>query len=74
MKKLTIAALMLLGSFSVASAGPGINIGVSGQMGLFAASGTETDRGTHGTTTGGNELNSDSEYLYSTDKVGLNTV
>ena len=42
MKKLTIAALMLLGSFSVASAGPGINIGVSGQIGVFEAKATES--------------------------------
>ena len=42
MKKLTIAALMLLGSFSVASAGPGINVGVSGQIGVFEVKATES--------------------------------
>ena len=45
MKKLTIAALMLLGSFSVASAGPGINLGVSGQIGVFEAKATESLNG-----------------------------
>ena len=45
MKKLTIAALMLLGSFSVASAGPGINIGVSSQLGVFEAKAEESING-----------------------------
>jgi hypothetical protein len=63
MKKLTIAILMLFSSFSLASAELGVNVGVSGQMGLFAASGTELDKGTHGTTSGTDESTSDSDYL-----------
>ena len=63
MKKLTIAILMLFSSFSLASAEIGVNVGVSGQMGLFAASGTEFDKGTHGTTSGANETVKDSDYL-----------
>tara|TARA_B100000795_G_scaffold134733_1_gene100647 strand:+ start:124 stop:771 length:648 start_codon:yes stop_codon:yes gene_type:complete len=43
MKKLIIAFLaMSLGSFSIASAERGVNIGVSGQMGVFVADGSET--------------------------------
>ena len=44
MKKLIIAILaMSLGSFSIASAELGVKIGVSGQMGVFAASGQENE-------------------------------
>ena len=44
MKKLIIAFLaMSLGSFSIASAELGVNLGVSGQMGVFAASGQENE-------------------------------
>tara|TARA_B110000444_G_scaffold172488_1_gene161311 strand:+ start:547 stop:1209 length:663 start_codon:yes stop_codon:yes gene_type:complete len=44
MKKLIIAILaMSLGSFSIASAEVGVNIGVSGQMGVFAANGLENE-------------------------------
>jgi hypothetical protein len=47
MKKLIIAFLaMSLGSFSMASAELGVNIGVSGQMGVFVADGSETERDT----------------------------
>jgi len=42
MKKITLAILMLLGTFSIASAELGVNVGVSGQMGVFKASGSET--------------------------------
>ena len=41
MKKITLAILMLLGTFSMASAELGVNIGVSGQLGVFQASATE---------------------------------
>ncbi|MDA7573016.1 hypothetical protein N8745_02000 [Candidatus Pelagibacter sp.] len=41
MKKITLAILMLLGTFSMASAELGVNIGVSGQMGVFQATATE---------------------------------
>ena len=43
MKKLTLAILMLLGSFSMASAELGINVGVSGNVGIFHATGVDTD-------------------------------
>ena len=45
MKKLTIAIMMLLGSFSMASAELGVSIGVSGNLGLYEASGSETEDG-----------------------------
>jgi len=42
MKKITIAILMLLGTYSNASAELGMNVGVSGQMGVFTGQGHET--------------------------------
>ena len=42
MKKITITILLLLGSFSMASAELGINVGVSGQISVFQATGSET--------------------------------
>ena len=49
MKKITIAILMFLGTFSFASAEVGVNVGVSGQLGGFTADAEETmgttDRG-----------------------------
>ena len=47
MKKLMIAIMAItLGSYSTASAELGINLGVSGQMGVFVADGSETEAGT----------------------------
>ena len=46
MKKITLAILMLLGTFSMASAELGVNIGVSGQLGVFQATATETEGST----------------------------
>ena len=43
MKKLTLAILLLLGSFSMASAELGINVGVSGNVGIFHATGVDND-------------------------------
>jgi hypothetical protein len=43
MKKLTIAILLLLGSFSMVSAEIGLRIGGSVEVGEFSASGTETE-------------------------------
>ena len=63
MKKLILAAVLAMFASATAYAGPGINIGVSGQLGLFAATATETDVGTNGTTTGSDETNSESEFL-----------
>jgi hypothetical protein len=45
MKKITIAILMLLGTFSMASAELGVNVGVSGQFGYFEATGHENESG-----------------------------
>ena len=48
MKKITIAILMLLGTFSMASAELGVNVGVSANTGVFTAKGNEamgTDEG-----------------------------
>ena len=42
MKKITLAILLLLGTFSIASAEIGVNVGVSGQMGVFTAEAEET--------------------------------
>jgi len=63
MRKLIVTAILTLFSFTSANADLGVNVGISGQMGLFAASATETDTGTDGTTSGANEKNSESEYL-----------
>ena len=63
MKKLITTAFGLLLFINSASAEVGINVGISGQLGLFAATATETDTGSHGTTTGDNETNSDSEFI-----------
>ena len=43
MKKLTLAILLLLGSFSMVSADIGLRIGGSAEVGEFNASGTETE-------------------------------
>lgn len=61
MKKIILAAILTMFASSVAYAG--VNIGVSGQMGLFAGSATENDTGTHGTTSGPDEKNKESDYL-----------
>ena len=42
MKKISIALFMLLGSFSMASAELGVNIGISGNSGVFFADAEET--------------------------------
>jgi len=50
MKKITIAFLMLLGTFSMASAELGVNIGVSGSIGEYKVNGFEsegTERNSH---------------------------
>ena len=61
MKKIILAAILTMFASSVAYAG--VNIGVSGQMGLFAGSATENDTGTHGTTSGPDEKNKEADYL-----------
>ena len=47
MRKITLAAIMALFSFTSVSAGPGINVGVSGHIGLFTASAKEVADETH---------------------------
>jgi hypothetical protein len=51
MRKIAITILIFLGSFSMASAELGVNIGVSGQMGVFHATGLDKDTDTVGTDT-----------------------
>jgi hypothetical protein len=63
MKKLTIAILMLFSSYSLASAEIGVNIGATASTGVFMATATETDSGTHGTTSGHDENNTEDGYL-----------
>lgn len=64
MKKIMLTSLLGLSMFiSQASAELGINIGISGQMGIYAATATEFDEGTNGTTSGPDETNKDSEFL-----------
>ena len=43
MKKITIAIFMMLSTFSIASAELGINVGVSGNIGVYDAAGFEMD-------------------------------
>jgi hypothetical protein len=43
MKKITLAILMILSSFSIASAELGINVGASGLVGLYEVSGKEVE-------------------------------
>ena len=42
MKKITIAILMFFGTFSIASAEVGVNVGVTGNMGVFSVDAEET--------------------------------
>ena len=51
MRKIAITILIFLGSFSMASAELGVNIGISGQMGVFHATGLDKDTNTVGTET-----------------------
>jgi hypothetical protein len=46
MKKILISAFLLLGSFSMASAELGVRVGLSGNMGVFTAVGSENENGT----------------------------
>ena len=63
MKKITTALFLAVFSFTSASAEIGVNVGISGNMGVFVATATELDSGTHGTTSGPDEKRSDSEFL-----------
>ena len=58
MRKLIVTAILTLFSFTSANADLGVNVGISGQMGLFAATATEKN-----TLDVGTETNSDSEFL-----------
>jgi hypothetical protein len=48
MKKITIVILFLFSSLSVASADLGVNVGLSGQVGVFHATGVDTNNQTTG--------------------------
>jgi hypothetical protein len=64
MKKMILTLFLgLLMFISKASAEIGVNVGISGQLGLYAATATEFDEGTHGTTSGPDETNKESEFL-----------
>ena len=63
MKKTLIGLVIAMFSIGTVSAETSVSIGVSGNAALFAATATETDQGTHGTTTDGDEKNSESEFL-----------
>ena len=64
MKKIILTLFLGLFMFiSKASAEIGVNVGISGQLGLYAATATEFDEGTHGTTSGPDETNKESEFL-----------
>ena len=51
MRKIAMTILIFLGSFSMASAELGVNIGISGQMGVYHATGLDKDTDTVGTHT-----------------------
>jgi len=51
MRKIAITILIFLGSFSMASAELGVNVGLSGQVGVFHATGLDKDTNTVGTET-----------------------
>ena len=63
MRKILVTLILSLFTMGTASAEIGVNVGISGQLGLFAASATEKDTGSHGTTTGDDETNSDSDFI-----------
>ena len=64
MKKIILTLFLGLFMFTTkATAELGINVGISGQLGLYAATATEFDEGTNGTTSGPDETNSESEFL-----------
>ena len=63
MKKTLISLFIAMFSFGTASADAGVNLGISGNGALFAATATEFDNGTHGTTTGPDESNKESEHM-----------
>ena len=64
MKKIILTLFLGLLIFtSKASAELGINVGISGQLGLYAATATEFDEGSHGTTVSPDETRKESEFL-----------
>jgi len=63
MKKTLIGLVISMFWFASASADVGARLGVTGNAGLFAATATELDTGTHGTTTDFDESQTQSEYL-----------
>tara|TARA_B100001540_G_scaffold227740_1_gene201912 strand:- start:251 stop:919 length:669 start_codon:yes stop_codon:yes gene_type:complete len=63
MKKTLIGLVIAMFSIGTVSAETSVSIGISGNAALFAATATETDQGTHGTTTDGDEKNSESDFM-----------
>src|SRR5210317_1449703 len=64
MKKIILTFFLGLFMFTTkASAELGINVGISGQLGLYAATATEFDEGSHGTTVSPDETRKESEFL-----------
>ncbi len=63
MRKILVTIILSLFAMGTASAEIGVNVGISGQLGLFSATATEKDAGNHGTTTGDNETNRDSDFI-----------
>ena len=63
MKKTLIGLVISMFWFASASADVGARIGVTGNAGLYAATATELDTGSHGTTTDFDESQTQSEYL-----------
>ena len=61
MKKITIAILMLLGSFSMASAELGVKLGASLNIGVFHATGTDLDASSPTTGAAGGAATTQSE-------------
>ncbi len=63
MKKTLIGLVISMFWFASASADVGARLGVTGNAALYAATATELDNGTHGTTTDFDESQTQSEYL-----------
>ena len=59
MKKITIAILILLGTFSMASAELGINVGISGNTSVFQATGEESTADSAASNASATDVNSE---------------
>ena len=70
MKKITILVIMLLGSYTFASADVGLRLGVAGAVGVFEASGSEKDVGVNATETNKSSAAKDGDEIL----VGLGSI